>query len=119
ACRDTGPEIELGVPLDQSVLVDASAPADTAGVVPVDLASSDLAALDQSVPPLDGLPCSGGYLNSDAGDACPLACSPLVEPVPDEGRFHIWWDMLMTYQHNPPASGNHWPWPAPWGRHDE
>jgi hypothetical protein len=112
-CRDTGPEIELGVPLDLSVPRDASAPQDSAS------ASSDLAALDQSVPPEDGLPCSGGYLNSDAGNACPLACSPLVEPVPDEGRTHIWWDMLMTYQHNPPASGDHWPSPAPWGRHDE
>ncbi len=35
--------------------------------------------------------------------------------VPDEGRNHVQDGSAITYQHYPPASGNHYPRPAPWG----
>jgi hypothetical protein len=63
--------------------------------------------------------CAGGYLNSTAASACPLSCDPAVTPVPDEGQLHIPFGASYMYQHNPPASGPHWPWPAPWGVHSE
>lgn len=36
-------------------------------------------------------------------------------PVPDEGRNHVTEGSAITYQHNPPASGPHYPEPKPWG----
>ena len=85
-----------------------------------DLAAPDLAVPDLAVSaPPDLAGCGGGYLNSDAGDACPLACSPLVEAVADEGALHVPFFTPVTYAHDPPASGMHWPSPAPWGVHAE
>ena len=63
--------------------------------------------------------CAGGYLNSSAPNACPLSCSAAVTPVPDEGATHIPFGTVWDYQHNPPASGPHWPSPAAWGVHSE
>jgi hypothetical protein len=80
---------------------------------PFDLSASvDLAGFD-------GAECEGDYLNSDAGDACPLGCSAAVQAVPDEGRVHVAYGTPVAYVHNPPASGPHWPSPAPWGVHPE
>jgi Protein of unknown function (DUF3105) len=89
---------------DLPVILDGAL-TDTA--LPSDLAGADLGA------------CASGYLNSDAGDACPLGCAPAVESVPDEGALHVAFGTPITYQHNPPASGPHWPFPAPWGVHPE
>jgi hypothetical protein len=36
-------------------------------------------------------------------------------PVPDEGRAHVDEGSTINYQHNPPASGPHYPSPKPWG----
>src|SRR5262249_30025704 len=81
-----------------------------------DLAMPDLAT-PRDLAVADGPPCRGGYLNSMDPKACPLSCSPAVEPVADEGAFHMPFCTPIAYNHNPPASGNHWPWPAPWGVH--
>ncbi len=102
------------------------------GALPAaDLGAHDLNAThDQSVPDLtvpDDLlspydlhaACAGDYLNSDASNACPIFCSPLVEAVADEGNLHVPFGTPVTYAHNPPASGSHWPVPAPWGVHGE
>lgn len=108
---------------------DLSAAADDLAVAP-DLAAPDLAAPDLAPPPDMTVPpdltvirdlfgCAGGYLNSNDPNACPLSCSPLVEPVKDEGAFHLPFCTPINYAHNPPASGDHWPWPAPWGVHTE
>jgi hypothetical protein len=35
--------------------------------------------------------------------------------VPDEGRNHVSEGSAISYQHNPPASGPHYPSPKPWG----
>jgi hypothetical protein len=95
---------------DLAVEIDfASGPPDLSVVVPPP---------DLSAPP-DLLGCGGGYLNSDAGDACPLSCGPGIVAVADEGRMHIAFGTPVTYLHNPPASGTHWPYPAPWGVHTE
>lgn len=102
-------------PPDLAVALDLSAPVggDLSAAPPRDLSVPDLAATP------DLAHCSGGYLNSDAGNACPLDCSPLVHPVPDEGASHVAFGTPIVYQANPPASGPHWPQPAPWGVHDE
>ena len=88
-----------------------------------DLPIADLGGDDlSSLPDLangDAPLCGGGYLNSTLPEACPLSCSPAVESVPDEGAFHVADDMSVMYHHNPPASGNHWPVPAPWGVHSD
>jgi hypothetical protein len=111
---------------DLAATVDGAAP-DLAGdaAAPdfaVDDAASDAApdfalAVDLAFDQLG--PCRGGYLNSDAGDACPLSCSPLVTPVADEGRFHVPFCTEVSYVADPPASGNHWPAPDTWGFHQE
>jgi len=102
---------------------DASIPRDLT-MRPVDaaVAPPDLSAPipDMSVPQdLADLWMCGGYHNSDADTSCPLLCSPDVSAVPDEGRFHVDYCTPVVYMHNPPASGNHWPWHADWGVHDE
>jgi hypothetical protein len=90
----------------------------------LDLAVPDLAVRDFGAAPIDLAdgelgPCGGGFLNSDLGAACPLGCGAMIESVPDEGRLHVAFGAAVTYQHNPPASGMHWPSPAPWGVHPE
>ena len=53
---------------------------------------------------------------ADAGDPMdPRHCSPLVAAVPYEGATHVPDGTTVTYKNNPPASGNHWPSPQPWG----
>ena len=114
---------DLSVPPDLRVrdlaMPDQAAP----DLATSDLATPDLAAPDLKPPPdlatADAGSCAGGYLNSDAGNACPLGCSSLVEPVADEGAAHVAYGTPVTYAHNPPASGPHWPVTATWGRHDE
>jgi hypothetical protein len=92
---------------------------------PLDLAVPDLATpfdLSVTMPDLtsvDLLSCSSTFLNSDAGDACALDCGAGIESVPDEGAVHVPMGTPVSYMHNPPASGNHWPMPAPWGVHTE
>lgn len=59
-------------------------------------------------------------LDSGLGDALaseddPLRCAPGVVAVADEGRDHVPSGVPVTYHHNPPASGSHWPSPHPWG----
>jgi hypothetical protein len=97
-----------GVRPDLAAPPDLSVPFDLSVAVP-DLADVDL------------LSCGSTYLNSDAGDACPLGCASngSVEPVPDEGAVHVAMGTPVAYVHNPPASGNHWPTPAAWGVHPE
>lgn len=91
-----------------------------------DLAVPDLAEpldlavpLDLARPPEDLYGCGGGYLNTDASNACPLACGSGIAPVPDEGNMHVAFGMPVAYKHDPPASGPHWPSPAAWGVHTE
>lgn len=36
-------------------------------------------------------------------------------PVADEGRTHVAEGSAISYKHNPPASGPHYPSPKPWG----
>ena len=79
---------------------------------------ADLATMDLTVK-LDIAGCLGGYLNSDAGNACPIPCSPAIALVPDEGMFHVPFGTPVMYKHNPPASGLHWPNYATWGVHKE
>lgn len=45
----------------------------------------------------------------------PLRCSGDIVAVADEGREHVPTGVRVTYHHNPPASGSHWPSPHPWG----
>jgi hypothetical protein len=97
----------------------AAPPPDLSAVVRDLSAANDLMSLPDLVYPGDAPPCAGGYLNSDAGNACPLSCSPAVEAVPDEGAIHVAYGTPVVYKHNPPASGPHWPFPAPWGFHPE
>jgi hypothetical protein len=82
-----------------------------------DAGSPDSGAPDSGT--ADAGACEGGFLNSTAPNACPLSCSPAVEPVPDEGAIHVPMGTPVVYLHNPPASGPHWPAPAPWGVHGE
>ena len=82
---------------------------------PQDLLMPDLAVPQDLTMAEAGPPCRGGYLNSNDPNACPLGCNPAVEPVADEGAFHLPFCTPVAYAHNPPASGNHWPWTAPWG----
>jgi hypothetical protein len=137
----------VAAPTDLTVAVEQGAAADLAApdMAAPDLARPDLAVADRAVPdlavpdlavpdlavrdlarpdmaqPRDLLPgpCDGGYLNSPAMNACPLGCSPAVTPVTDEGRYHLPFCTPIAYKHDPPASGPHWPWPAPWGWHPE
>jgi hypothetical protein len=76
--------------------------------------AADLQSLDADAGPI----CGGGYNALDPA-SCPLACDPAVRAVPDEGRTHVPFGTPIAYQANPPASGNHWPYPAPWGLHYE
>jgi hypothetical protein len=99
---------DLAVPRDLAGR-DLPAPIDA----PFDAPLEDAAAFDAAGADLSG--CATGYLNSDAGDACPLGCSPAVEKVPDEGNMHVAFGTPVQYQHNPPASGPHWPIPQAWG----
>jgi hypothetical protein len=93
---------------------DLAAPPDLSVPFDLSVALPDLADVDL-------LSCGSTYLNSDAGDACPLGCASngSVEPVPDEGAVHVAMGTPVAYVHNPPASGNHWPTPAAWGVHPE
>lgn len=43
----------------------------------------------------------------------------VVIQVPDEGRQHVAEGSAITYKTNPPASGPHYPSPAPWGISDQ
>src|SRR4051794_15804902 len=88
------PLVDAAVPLDQTVILDLAPPPDIAN-------------------------CAAGWLHSDAGDACPLHCSNKIAPVPpepgaDADGYYSPTDDYMTKvpsQHNPPASGMHWPSP--------
>ncbi len=102
---------DLARVVDAAAAVDAPA-ADMAAPVPDMTSVPDLAAGDL-------LGCGGGYLNTDAGDACPLGCSMDVRAQPDEGRIHVNYCDSVPYQNDPPSSGPHWPSPAPWGFHQE
>lgn len=82
-----------------------------------DAGAVDAGAVDAGSGPA-GADCAGGYLNSDAGNACPLSCSAAVTPIPEEGVSHVPLCTVLSYQHDPPASGPHWLNPAPWGVHD-
>jgi hypothetical protein len=39
--------------------------------------------------------------------------------MPDEGQGHVPAGTPVTYGHDPPTSGPHWPSPAPWGEYDQ
>jgi hypothetical protein len=47
------------------------------------------------------------------GGVC--ACGPGIDAPPDEGRDHVPVGTTVSYRANPPASGPHYPMPAPWG----
>ncbi len=123
------PPVDLRAADLAAPIVDEGSPRDAA--VPRDLHVPDLAVPDLAIPDLARIPdlagphdfaigpCDGGYLNSNAANACPLACAPAIVPVPDDGRYHLPFCTPITYNHDPPASGPHWPWPAPWGPHHE
>jgi hypothetical protein len=68
---------------------------------------------------LEGAPCKGGYLNSVEPNSCPLDCSPRVESIPQQYTVHVPYPTPVQYDHNPPASGPHWPWHTTWGPHPE
>jgi hypothetical protein len=70
-------------------------------------------------PSEDSGSCGGGYLNSHDPSACPLECATAVQPIASAGASHIPFCTPYSYQHNPPASGPHWPRPAPWGVHQD
>jgi len=117
----------MGRTLMLTVLTSCGSPT---GMLQSDLATRDLAVPDLAEPldlaiPFDLRPipdlvgCAGGYLNSDADDACPLVCGDGIEAVPDEGNLHVAFGTPVMYKHDPPASGPHWPYPAPWGVHPE
>jgi Protein of unknown function (DUF3105) len=48
-------------------------------------------------------------------DGGALACGAGVDQRPIEGATHVNPPAMVTYRDNPPASGNHYPVPAPWG----
>jgi hypothetical protein len=102
---------------DEAAINGHASPPDLAAPSEPDLAMIVDAAVsvDQAAPPdLAPLSCDGGYLNSDAANACPLGCGN-VAAVTDEGRLHIPFCTAQHYVSNPPASGPHWPAPAFWG----
>ena len=110
---------EAGMPPDASVVLPADLTAearDMAGDLasPRDLSTGDMP--DIALPVDFAGPCRGGFVNApDAATACPLMCGADVESVADEGAIHVPLGSSVPYRHNPPASGNHWPFPAPWG----
>ena len=65
---------------------------------------------------LGGLSPDGGA-GRDFADQGPDArrCGPGVVVVPGEGASHVPFGTAVMYQHNPPASGNHWAEKADWG----
>jgi Protein of unknown function (DUF3105) len=119
----SGPD--LAAPTDGPRAGDLPLPIDGGGGDAHDLGMPDLGPPDQAAP-TDGSdgdgadllppPCKGGYLN---GGGCPLGCDPAVEPVADEGAFHVPYCESVQYVHNPPASGFHWPWHSEWGIADQ
>ena len=61
------------------------------------------------LPKLNGATGGPGLLsNATEGDL-------LGVPIPDEGRVHVDEGSAITYKHNPPASGPHYPSPKDWG----
>jgi hypothetical protein len=42
-------------------------------------------------------------------------CGPGIDQRPIEGQMHVDPPATVMYRDNPPASGNHYPVPAPWG----
>ncbi len=62
---------------------------------------------------------AGGLPGSTPDGTDPRNCSPLVEAVKDEGQVHVDFGTVVTYAHNPPASGPHWPSTHPWGQFGE
>jgi hypothetical protein len=44
-----------------------------------------------------------------------LACGSGIDQRPIEGQTHVDPPATVSYRDNPPASGNHYPVPAPWG----
>jgi hypothetical protein len=42
-------------------------------------------------------------------------CGRGIDQPPLEGAMHVYPPTTVDYAANPPASGNHWPTPAPWG----
>jgi hypothetical protein len=109
------PDYAVGHDLSVPIIEDlAHVPAPDGG----DAGIADAAMVPPDASTDDAGPCNGGYVNSDAGDACPLNCAGVV-PVADEGRSHIPFCTEFPYVANPPASGSHWYWPAIWGVHQE
>ena len=115
--------VDRGVPdlalLDSSV-IDASmldlAVPDLTALADATMLSDRTILVDQTIAGDLAGPCKGGYVNAvDAATTCPLQCGPQVESVADEGATHEAYNTPVHYAHNPPASGNHWPSPAPWG----
>jgi len=68
-----------------------------------------------------GSPSGNGGDGGDPHD--PVRCSPQeTMAVADEGRVHVPYPTPITYKHDPPASGPHWPLPYgrwAWGAFDE
>jgi hypothetical protein len=44
------------------------------------------------------------------------SCGPGIDQRPIEGQLHVDPPATVSYRDNPPASGNHYPVPAPWGQ---
>ncbi len=52
---------------------------------------------------------------SDCSDAA-CACGPGIDSPGNDGQIHVIEPTPVSYAHNPPASGNHWPlWDTSWG----
>jgi len=50
-----------------------------------------------------------------SNDTGALACGPGIDQRPIEGFNHVQPPATVNYKDNPPASGDHYPVPAPWG----
>ncbi|HEX5414056.1 MAG TPA: DUF3105 domain-containing protein [Chloroflexota bacterium] len=61
----------------------------------------------------------GLYLAFGRPGSSPLVTPSLGYAVPDEGRTHVAEGSAITYQHNPPSSGSHYPSPKEWGVYDQ
>jgi hypothetical protein len=50
---------------------------------------------------------ANGNVNGNANANTSVPVGEIID-IPDEGREHIPFPMMVTYEHNPPASGAHW-----------
>src|SRR5262249_7945591 len=59
--------------------------------------------------------CGTAASHATDGGQPPQSCGTGIDSPPDEGRVHVPEGTTVSYRANPPASGPHYPTPAPWG----